>query len=92
MRLPVWFAVGAHLLDVQGFDVAAFDSGRLWAAASKPGISRGVEVILDQPTGSPGNDVALVVEVSAAAHDDAIDYFSGSRQVGPTRLRFRIPE
>jgi hypothetical protein len=82
MRLPTWFAVGANLLDVEGFDVAAVDRGTLWANESKSVTYPAVSVILDQSTSPAANEVALIVEMSAAAHKDAVDFFQGQARVG----------
>lgn len=77
MRLPTWFAVGAALRDVAGFDIAAYDRGVLWAATSQPTSTPQVHVLSD--TSLNANDaagVAVVVEMSNFGRDDAASAFA----------------
>ncbi|WP_141214687.1 MULTISPECIES: SAVED domain-containing protein [unclassified Rhodococcus (in: high G+C Gram-positive bacteria)] len=77
MRLPAWFAVGAALRDVAGFDIAAYDRGNLWAATSQPMPTPQVQVLFDTSLNS--NDaagVAVVVEMSSIGRDEVAAAFA----------------
>lgn len=77
MRLPAWFAVGAALRDVAGFDIAAYDRGVLWTAPSQPTPTPQVQVLSENSLNS--NDragVVVVVEMSNIGRDDVTAAFA----------------
>lgn len=68
MRLPAWFAVGAALRDVAGFDIAAYDRGVLWSASSQPAPKPQVQVLSDASLNSnDARGVAVVVRCRTSA-------------------------
>ena len=69
LRLPCWFAVGAALRGVSGFEIAVDDRGRLWSAEQGSIASRQVEVLADQEIGDGERTVVVV----AIATDQTAD-------------------
>lgn len=81
MRLPTWFAAGAELREVAGFDVAADCRERLWEPPIGPVAASTVQVRTDEVLGE-GQEVAVVVEISAEGVDAVRDAFDSAPSVG----------
>lgn len=81
MRLPAWFAAGAELREVAGFDVAADCRERLWEPPIGPVAASTVQVRTDEVLGE-GQEVAVVVEISAEGVDAVRDAFGSNPSVG----------
>lgn len=103
MRLPCWFAIGSHLREVAGFDIATTYRGSdvVWTAETGDCASR---LLLTAPDGifDAGPEIALVVNLSTDGTADANSYFHALRpdlpvfavtaEGGPDRRFFRSPE
>lgn len=77
MRLPTWFAVGAALRDVAGFDIAAYDRGVLWAPTASPTTTPQVHILHDTYLDANGTEgVAVVLEMSNTGRDDVAAAFA----------------
>lgn len=63
MRLPTWFAVGASLREVAGFNVAASFRGERWTADPSSAPIPRVQVLTDEAAGD-GPEVGLTVAMS----------------------------
>lgn len=70
MRLPGWFATGANLREVAGFNVALRNRGATWVADSMGTPEPPIGVIADNSTDTEGNDVMLTLALSAASTPD----------------------
>jgi hypothetical protein len=75
MRLPTWFAVGAQLREVVGWTVAAERHGLSWDSRH---VERQSNWNPDIQTLGHGDDVAIVVAVTAALSDEVNAYISGT--------------
>ena len=77
MRLPTWFAVGAALRDVAGFDIAAYDRGVLWAPTTSPTPTPQVHILHDTYLDASGAEgAAVVLEMSSTGRDDVAAAFA----------------
>jgi hypothetical protein len=81
MRLPTWFAVGAHFSDVAGFDLAATDRGQLWVADMGDGSAANLQILEDDRVGD-GDETLLVVAISMDATADAREALAAQEAVG----------
>ena len=81
LRLPCWFAVGAALREVAGFEVAMSYANALWVADTTLSLYPEVRVLVDDRTGS-GDGVALVVAVSTDATDDVRSSIAKQADIG----------
>lgn len=81
MRLPTWFAVGAHFSDIAGFDMAAADRGQLWVAETGDRPVANLQVLQDDRVGN-GDETLLVVAISMDATADAREAFAGHEPTG----------
>ena len=81
LRLPCWFAVGAALREVAGFDVAMSYANTLWVADTAHTSYPEVQVLVDDRTGS-GDGVALVVAMSTDATDDVRSSIANQADIG----------
>ena len=81
MRLPTWFAAGAELREVAGFDVAADCRERLWEPPTGPVAASTVQVRTDEVLGE-AKEVAVVVEISAEGVDAVREAFVSNPSVG----------
>lgn len=69
-RLPVWFAVGAHLGRTRGYHLATVQNGELWSTDRKPAPAPTLTTTpLRDPL--PGEPLALSVAISADPSPDA---------------------
>lgn len=68
-RLPVWFAVGAHLGRTRGYHVATVQNGELWSTDRTPPRA---PALTTSPVRDavPGEPLALSVAISADPSDD----------------------
>ena len=82
MRLPTWFAVGAHLSEVSGAMPSASQSGDIWSAADAKGAPRPDVVIMDEEAVGSGSDLAVTIAISANASPDVVAFLRGSDEVG----------
>lgn len=81
MRLPTWFAVGTHLSDVAGFEVAAADRGELWIAESGDGSAAVFRILHEERVGA-GNEALLIVSISMDATSDAHKVLAANNAIG----------
>jgi SMODS-associated and fused to various effectors sensor domain len=81
MRLPTWFAVGAELREVAGFDVAAHCRNQVWEPPTGSVSKPDVQIRQDRSLGS-GSETVLVVEISSDGTRAALDHFENSPDVG----------
>lgn len=59
LRLPAWFAAGAALRHVQGFDVAALQHGAIWSSDTASGAPLRPEATVNPVDG--GSDLAIAI-------------------------------
>jgi hypothetical protein len=62
LRLPIWFAAGAALRHVRGFDVAALHHGSIWSSESATGAPLRPEVAVEVM--DRGNHLAIALGVA----------------------------
>ena len=82
MRLPTWFAVGAHLSEVSGAMPSASQSGEIWSAADAKGTPLPDVVVMDEEEIGSGSDLALTIAISADGAPDVRAFLRGSDKVG----------
>jgi SMODS-associated and fused to various effectors sensor domain len=61
MRLPSWFAVGAHFADSRGYRVATEQRGQLWSSDAE---SAECDVVTEHRNLDGGDDLALALSVT----------------------------
>jgi hypothetical protein len=62
LRLPAWFAAGAAVRHVRGFDVAAVQHGSVWSSESGTGTPVRPEMAVEAP--GQGDDLAIALGVA----------------------------
>jgi hypothetical protein len=82
MRLPTWFAVGAHLSEVAGAAPATTQGGAIWSAVDVNTGTRPQIIITDEQVVGTGDDLALTVCVSANVGPDVSSFLRGNEDVG----------
>ncbi len=63
LRLPVWFAAGAALRHVRGFDVAGLQHGAIWSSDAATGTELRPDATLEHVDAGP--DIAIAIGVAA---------------------------
>jgi hypothetical protein len=64
MRLPCWFAAGAHLSEVAGFQVTSMQLGTLWSSTDTVHILDEPPIVLHDTVAGAGADLALAVAIA----------------------------
>jgi hypothetical protein len=62
MRLPCWFAAGAHLSDVAEFEVTSMQLGTLWSSTDTDHILDEPPTILHDTVVDTGADLAIAMD------------------------------
>lgn len=81
MRLPGWFAVGATLREVAGFDIAMRYHETVWSTSGESTAAACVKVLNDEPVDG-GADIALVVALALDISPDVRDMLPRLPNVG----------
>ncbi len=71
MRLPSWFAVGAELADVAGFQVGCVQRGETWSSHAAPSDFALTQRVVDV---SQGRDLAVRLSVTTGLAEDVLSY------------------
>jgi hypothetical protein len=67
MRLPCWFAAGACLSDVAGFEVTSMQLGTLWSLTDTDHVLDEPPTILHDTVVDTGADLAIAMDPSPDA-------------------------
>lgn len=89
MRLPTWFAVGAHLTEVSATCPATTQGGAIWSAADADSVPRQEIVTMDEQVVGIGTDLAITIAVSTNIALDVVAFLRGSKEIG-THLTISI--
>lgn len=92
MRLPLWFAVGAHFCSTAGFTVSARARDGIWSSGASPGQRRDLEIHLPAtPAGEPSGR-PWVVSVSLATDiAEDVDEFLAEALPHACHIKARLP-
>jgi hypothetical protein len=64
MRLPCWFATGAHLSEVAGFQVTSMQLGTLWSSADTGHLLEEPPIVLHDTLAGTGPDLAIGIAIA----------------------------
>ncbi len=64
MRLPTWFAAGAHLSEVGGFEVASMQLGTLWSSTDTDRVLDEAPIVIHDTAVGAGTGLALGVAIA----------------------------
>jgi SMODS-associated and fused to various effectors sensor domain len=92
MRLPLWFAIGAHFCSTTGFTVSAQAREGLWSSSAAPSQQEDLEIDLpDDATSTPyGRPWAVSVSFAADIAED-VEEFLAEAHPNAYHLRARLP-
>jgi hypothetical protein len=82
MRLPCWFAAGAHLSEVAGFEVTSMQLGTLWSSTDTDHVLDEPPSILHDTIVDTGADLAIAMAIAMDPSPDVRAYLSAVPTVG----------
>jgi hypothetical protein len=82
MRLPTWFAVGTELTEVAGACPATSQGGQIWSADDRYQAPLPEVLVMDEQDVGSGEDLAITIDISAAAAEDVVEFLRGHGEVG----------
>jgi hypothetical protein len=82
MRLPCWFAAGAHLSEVAGFQVTSMQLGTLWSSADTDPVLDEPPIVLHDTVAGTGPDLAIGMAVAMDPTPDVRAYLAAVPSVG----------
>jgi hypothetical protein len=85
MRLPCWFAAGAHLSEVAGFQVTSMQLGTLWSSADTDHLLEEPPIVLHDTLAGTGPDLAIAIAIAMDPTPDIQGYLAVSLPPGPGR-------
>jgi hypothetical protein len=82
MRLPCWFAAGAHLSEVAGFEVTSLQLGTVWSSLDTGhGMDQPPVILKDTVTGT-GADLAVAIAIATDPTPDVAAYLGTIPGIG----------
>ncbi len=92
MRLPLWFAIGAHFSSTAGFTVSARARDGIWSSSAAPSQQKDLEIHLPaapaaNPVGQPwGVSVSLATDIA-----EDVEEFLAEAHPGAYHIMARLP-
>ncbi|MFB9831562.1 SAVED domain-containing protein [Actinoallomurus acaciae] len=92
MRLPLWFAIGAHFCSTAGFTVSAQARDGIWLSSVAPSGQRDLQIYLPdhEPTDPRGRPWAVSVSFATDILEDVEEYLS-EMHPNAYHIRARLP-
>jgi SMODS-associated and fused to various effectors sensor domain len=92
MRLPLWFAIGAHFGSTAGFTVSARARDGLWSSSAAPSQQKDLEIcpLVYDVSVSCGRPWAVSVSFATDIADD-VDEFLADEHLDAYHLKVRLP-
>jgi hypothetical protein len=91
MRLPLWFAIGAHFSSTAGFTVSARARDGMWSSGATPGQQKDLEIHLPaMSAGKPGRPWAVSVSFATDIAEDVDEFLAGALP-DAYHIRARLP-
>lgn len=92
MRLPLWFAVGAHFSSTAGFTVSAQARDGLWSSSAIPSQQKDLQIHLpdDEQSNPRGRPWAVSVSFAVDIAEDVEDFLAESH-LDAYHLKVRLP-
>jgi len=91
MRLPLWFAIGAHFSSTAGFTVSARVRDGMWSSGAIPGQQKDLELDLPATSaGRPGRPWAVSVSFATDIAEDVDEFLAGALP-DAYHIRARLP-
>jgi hypothetical protein len=91
MRLPLWFAVGAHFSSTAGFAVSARARDGIWSSSAIPGQRKDLEIhLMDTAADMPGRPWAVSVSFAADITED-VDEFLATTLPDACHIKASLP-